>query len=205
MHWLPHAKILVVLQFSFAIILIISTIIVEHQIQFAQNRDAGYNRNNLVYAFTQGETDKNYLLIKNDLLKSDAAVSVTKSANPITQRWSDSWGFSWEGSTETDKKLDFVRLGTDADFIKTIGVKLKEGRDIDVYNYPTDSTAVMLNESAVTAMHLKNPIGQIIRSDGDADRQFHVVGVVKDFILESPFEKKVNAMMIVGPARIFSR
>jgi putative ABC transport system permease protein len=196
-------KILVVLQFSFAIILIISTIIVEHQIQFAQNRDAGYNRNNLVYAFTQGEVDKNYLLIKNDLLKSGAVVSLSKSANPITQRWSDSWGFSWEGSTETDKKLDFVRLGTDADFIKTIGVTLKEGRDIDVYNYPTDSTAVMLNETAVASMHLQNPIGQIIRSGGDGDRKFHVVGIVKDFILESPFEKKVNAMMIMGPANDF--
>ena len=79
------------------------------------------------------------------MLSTGTAVSVTKSANPITQRWSDSWGYSWPGSTESDKKLDFVRLGTDADFIKTIGVHLKEGRDIDVYNYPTDSTAVMLN------------------------------------------------------------
>ena len=194
-------KVLVVLQFTFAIILIISTIIVEHQIQFAQNRDAGYNRNNLVYAFMQGDADKNYLLIKNDLLKSGAVVAVTRSANPITQRWSDGWGYAWEGSTETDKKLDFVRLGSDADFVKTIGVKIKEGRDIDIYNYPTDSTAILLNESAIEAMHLKNPVGQIVRREGD--HSFHVIGVVKDFILESPFEKKVNAMMIVGPGGNF--
>ncbi|MEP6748020.1 MAG: ABC transporter permease [Bacteroidota bacterium] len=194
-------KVLVVLQFTFAIILIISTIIVQHQIQYAQNRDAGYNRNNLVYAFMQGDADKNYLLIKNELLKSGAVVSVTRSANPITQRWSDGWGFSWEGSTETDKKLDFTRLGSDADFIKTIGVKLKEGRDIDVYNYPTDSTAMLLNESAITAMHLKNPLGQLIRTGGN--RSYHVVGVVKDFILESPFDMKVNPMMILGPGNDF--
>ncbi|MES1225159.1 MAG: FtsX-like permease family protein, partial [Bacteroidota bacterium] len=80
-------------------------------------------------------------------------------------------------------------------------VHLKEGRDIDVYNFPTDSTAVLLNESAVTFMHLKNPVGQIIRDGGS--RNFHVIGVVKDFILESPFEKKVNAMMIMGPANDF--
>jgi putative ABC transport system permease protein len=72
-----------------------------------------------------------------------------------------------------------------------------------VYNYPTDSTAVMLNEAAVTAMHLANPVGQLIKSGGDGGRNFHVVGVVKDFILESPFEKKVNAMMIMGPANDF--
>jgi len=190
-------KVLVVLQFTFAIILIISTIIIQHQIKFAQNRDAGYNRNNLVYTFMQGDADKHYQVIKNELLKSGAVVSVTRSANPITQRWSDSWGFSWEGSTETDKKLDFTRLGSDADFIKTTGVKLKEGRDIDIYNYPTDSTAVLLNETAVTAMHLKEPvIGQEVRG---GNYEMHVIGIVKDFILESPFEKKVNPMMINGP------
>jgi putative ABC transport system permease protein len=94
-----------------------------------------------------------------------------------------------------------LRLGADADFIKTMGVKLKEGRDIDIYNYPTDSTAVMLNESAVAAMHVKNPLGLEIRTGGS--RNFHVIGIVKDFILESPFEKKVNPMMIMGPANDF--
>ncbi len=193
-------KVLVIVQFTLAIVLIIGTIIVEHQIRYAQNRDAGYNRDNLVYMFTQGETDKNYLLIKNDLLKSGAVVSVTKSANPITQRWSDGWGYTWEGSTETDKKLDFTRLGSDANFVKTIGVTLKEGRDIDVYTYPTDSMAVMLNESAVRSMHLDNPIGKQIVNGKET---FHVVGVVKDFILESPFEKTVNPMLILGPGSEF--
>jgi putative ABC transport system permease protein len=194
-------KAMVVLQFTFAIVLIISTIIVQHQINFAQDRDAGYNRNNLIYAFTQGETDKNFPLIKQALLKSGAVTSVTKSANPITQRWSDGWGYIWPGSTESDKKLDFVRLGSDADMVKTIGIQLKEGRDIDIYNYPNDTTAMLLNEAAVTAMRLKNPVGQQVRREGD--HVWTVVGVVKDFILESPFEKKVNPMMIVGPADNF--
>jgi putative ABC transport system permease protein len=194
-------KVMVVLQFTFAIILIISTIIVQYQIQYAQDRDTGYNRNNLIYAFTQGDIDKNYLLIKQDLLKSGAVVSMTKSANPITQHWSDGWGYIWPGSTETDKKLDFVQLGSDADLVKTIGIRLKEGRDIDIYNYPNDTTAMLLNEAAVTAMRLKNPVGQQVRREGD--RVWTVVGVVKDFILESPFEKKIGPMMIVGPANNF--
>ena len=194
-------KVMVVLQFTFAIILIISTIIVQHQINFAQDRDTGYNRNNLIYAFTQGDIDRNYPLIKQDLLKSGAVLSLTKSANPITQRWSDGWGYIWPGSTEGDKKLDFVRLGSDADLVKTIGIQLKEGRDIDIYNYPNDTTAMLLNEAAVTAMRLKNPVGQQVRREGD--HVWTVVGVVKDFILESPFEKKVNPMMIVGPAGDF--
>jgi putative ABC transport system permease protein len=195
-------KVLVVLQFTFAIILIISTIIVQRQIQYALDRDAGYNRNNLIYMFAQGDVSEHYDLIKHDLVNSGAAVSVTRCANPITKRWGDSWGYRWEGSTKEDEKIDFVRLGADADFIKTIGVKLKEGRDIDVYNYPTDSNAVMLNESAIKLMHLKKPVGTIIK-EVDGNAQWHVVGVVKDFIIESPYQKDISPMMIYGPARDF--
>ncbi|MGS2738002.1 ABC transporter permease, partial [Sinomicrobium sp. M5D2P17] len=152
-------KILVTIQFTFAIILIIATIIVYRQIQYGLDRDAGYNRNNLVYLFFQGDMDKNYTSIKNELLGSNAATSVSLSANPITQQWSDSWGFHWEGSTKADEKLEFVRMGTDAGFTETFGIELVAGRDIDVYRYPTDSMAILLNEAAVKAMRLKDPVG----------------------------------------------
>ena len=193
-------KVLVVLQFSFSIILIISTIIVQRQIQYALNRDAGYNRNNLIYTFAQGDVLKHYDQIKHELLSSGAAVSVTQCSNPITKRWGDNWGYAWEGSTKADEKIDFIRLGSDADFAKTTGVKIIAGRDIDVYNYSTDSTAVMLNEAAVKAMHLKNPVGLVITETG-GNAKYHVVGVVKDFVLESPYEQNISPAMIFGPAR----
>ena len=194
-------KILVVLQFTFAIVLIICTIIITRQINHAQQRDAGYDRDKLVYMFIQGDMDKHYDAIKNDLLSSGAAVAVTKSMSPITQRWSDSWGFSWEGSTEEDKKADFIRMASDADFEKTMGVKIIEGRDINIKEYPGDSTAVLLNETAVKAMRLKNPVGQVIREEGG--RNWQVVGVLKDFIFESPFQK-IEKLMVNGPAAWFN-
>lgn len=83
-------KLLVVLQFTFAIILIICTSIVKQQIDHAQNRDTGYNRDKLVYHFLSGDIEKNYPLIKNELLSSGAATSVTKTSAPLTQGWSDS-------------------------------------------------------------------------------------------------------------------
>jgi predicted permease len=194
-------KILVVLQFTFAIVLIICTIIITRQINHAQKRDVGYDRNQLVYMFIQGGIEKHFDAIKNELLGSGAAVAVTKSMSPITQRWSDSWGFSWEGSTQEDKKADFIRMASDADFVKTMGVKIIEGRDINIKEYPADSTAVLLNETAVKGMRLKNPIGQIIREEGG--RNWHVVGVLKDFIFESPFQK-VEKLMVNGPAAWFN-
>lgn len=194
-------KVLVVLQFSFALILIVSTLVVERQIKYAQERNAGYDRSNMIFTFVQGEAPRNYQLIKHDLFSSGAAVAITRSANPITRRWGRETDFIWQGSTEADKKTLFVPMGSDADFVKTMGATLLQGRDIDIYHYPTDSTALLLNESAVKSMRLKDPIGQIVQQAGN--RSWHVVGVVKDFILESPYETRINPMMIMGPTYPF--
>jgi len=186
-------KVLVVLQFSFAIILIICTIIVQQQINHAQDRDTGYDKNNLIYHFLSGDIEKNYRLIKNELVSSGAASSVTKTSAPLTQAWSDSWGFEWEGKDPNDK-TDFDRYSADDNFLKTTGLQLIQGRDMDLNKYITDSTAMILNESALKIMKFKKPIGQTIK---DGDTQFHVIGIVKDFILRSPYEP-THPMIIEG-------
>ena len=186
-------KVLVVLQFSFAIILIICTIIVQQQINHAKDRESGYDKNNLIYHFLTGDISKNYALIKSDLISSGAASSVTKTSAPLTQAWSDSWGFIWDGKDPNDK-TDFDRYSADEDFLKTTGLQLVKGRDLDLRKYNTDSSAMILNESALKIMKFKEPIGQLIK---DGDVQFHVIGIVKDFILRSPFEP-THPMIIEG-------
>lgn len=186
-------KILVVLQFTFAIILIICTIIVKQQINYAQNRESGYNKDNLVFHFLTGDLDKNYSLVKNDLLASNAAVSVTKTSAPLTQSWSDGWGQEWEGKDPNDK-TDFRRYNADQDLVKTIGLTLVKGRDFNLKEYPTDSTAMMINESALQVFKFKEPLGQIIKDNG---RQWHIVGVFKDFIMESPYQP-TRPMLVYG-------
>src|SRR5690606_33683392 len=193
-------KVLVVVQFSFAIILIISTIIVSQQIKHAQSRDSGYDRNDLVYVPMEGAIEPKYQLIRNELISTGAAVAVTKSMSPITTRFSDSWGWSWTGSTEEDKRIDFIRMASDADFVKTMGATLTMGRDIDIYNYPGDSLSIVLNETAVKMMHLEDPLSTILKAD---DEDWRVVGVVKDFIYESPYDK-VQQLVVFGPAAWFS-
>ena len=195
-------KILVVLQFTFAIALIICTVVVVHQIKYAQSRVAGYDKAKLVYTFIQGDNEKHYDAIKNELISSGAVTSVTKSMSPITQRWSDGWGYIWPGSKPGDNKIDFIRFSTDADFVKTMGVQLLQGRDIDIKNYPGDSTSVILNETAVKVMNLKNPVGVTIRGEDGTD-EWHVVGVIKDFVFESPYQK-VQQLMICGPGSWFN-
>ena len=186
-------KVLVVLQFTFAIILIISTIIVRNQINYARNHDAGYDRNNLVYHFLTGDLEKKYDLVKNELLSSGAASYVSKTSAPMTQGWSDTWGIEWTGKDPNDK-TDFDIYNADEDLVKTTGLQLVKGRDFNLKQFPTDSTAVILNESAVKAMNFKDPLGQVIKNN---DISWHVVGVIKDFILQSPYSP-LKPMIIQG-------
>ena len=188
-------KVLVVLQFSFAIVLIISTIVVERQIQYARNREAGYQKDKLLYTFVQGGVLPHYDLIKHDLLSSGAAIGVTKLFSPITRAFGSVSGLSWPGSSEADKKIYFVQEEADQDFVRTTGTQLIAGRDIDLYTYPTDSTALLLNEKAVLTMRLKDPIGATVKN-GDGVN-CHVVGVVRDFVIESPYDV-IEPMVIQG-------
>ena len=188
-------RVLVVLQFTFAIILITATIIVERQIRYARSRDAGYSKDRLVFTFVQGEVLPHYDVIKRELLTSGAAVGVTKLFSPIVTSWGDVTGLAWPGSTGDDKKTYFVQFEADADFVRTTGTRLIAGRDIDLNAYPTDSTALLLNETAVKTMRLTNPVGAIVRNSQGID--CHVVGVVKDFIMESPYDP-IKPMVIQG-------
>lgn len=186
---------LVVMQFTFAIVLIIATVVIRQQIDYAQSRESGYDQNNLLFTSLSGDLDKHYGALKQELVEKGAAVSVSKSLGPITSLNSRQWGLSWPGSTKADKDTEFDRFAADADFAKTTGTKLLAGREIDISAFPTDSTAVLLNETAVKTMQLKNPIGSLIHFDS---RDWHVVGVVKDFIFASPYDP-VNPVIIGGP------
>ncbi len=186
-------KVLVILQFCFAIILTISTIVVHQQIRHARDRQMGYNKDGLLYHMMTGDLGKHYPAIKHALLTSGVAKSVTKTSSPVTESWSNSWGFEWPGKVPGDKTV-FDRYVADDRVAETMGLKIIAGRDFDITAYPTDSSAIILNESAVLAMGLKEPIGQIIRDNG---REWHIVGVVKDFVIHSPY-RKTEPMVIEG-------
>jgi putative ABC transport system permease protein len=170
-------KILVVLQFSFAIVLIISTLMVTQQIRYAQNRDAGFDRDQIVYVWIAGDLEKNFPLFKNELLRSGITSSVARTASPLSFGMSDTWGIEWQGK-DPNAKIDFDRYSEDEGLVKTAGLKIVQGRDMDLTNYPTDSSAMLINESAAKAMGFKNPVGQLVKDD---NVEYHIIGVIKDF------------------------
>ena len=178
-------KLLVVAQFTFAVMLIISTLVVMQQIKFTQSRDRGYESEQLVYHWLTGDLDKNYASLKNELIQSGVASSVTKTLSPMSSILSDTWSLEWQGKEPGDK-TDFERLSADENLVQTAALTIVQGRDIDLQKYPSDSTAMIINEAAAKAFGFEDPIGQNIKeTDGTV---YHIVGVVKDFITGSPHE-----------------
>ena len=190
-NWFNPRKLLVVLQFSVAIILVVSTIVIYRQIKFAQNRDAGYNITNLIEVPVEGDILKNYGAIKNDLLNSGAATAMCKTGYTVTVNGATTSGYKWDGMQNEQENLIFTRFGTGGHFIKTMGMKLIEGRDIDFNAYPSDSSACLINATAAAQMRIKNPIGKLINGS------IKIVGVFKDFIIQSPYAN-VDPMIVLG-------
>lgn len=179
-------KVLVVVQFTVSIILIIGTIIVYQQIQHAQNRPIGYNKESLVRIPTDDPNfNNNKLIMKEEILSSGVADKVAFSSSPVTSIW-DNWsGFSWKGKNP-ESESSFSVTYVNEDYGKTIQWKVKQGRDFSK-EFSTDSSAVIINESAAKYIGLKNPIGEFITTDVSNQRH-QIIGVVEDVVADSPYE-----------------
>jgi putative ABC transport system permease protein len=182
-------RILVVGQFIISILLISATIIVYQQIQHIKNRDIGYNPNNLIEVPSTESTDKNYAAIKNDLLSSGMVYAVTRTSSPITDIWWKSPSPHWDGMP-ANASIIFSGEGTDADFTKTMGIKMVAGHDFS--GQPIDSSTMLINQAAVQAMNLKNPVGMQLNYN---NKEYTVIGVTSNVVMTSPFAP-VDPMMI---------
>lgn len=201
---LTPRRILVVIQFTISIALTISTIIITQQIQYGQNRDSGYQPNKLIFAYMDGNIPSSYGIIRQELLDLGVAQSITKTQNQISSNGGNSWGYSWPNSEPQHYDVVFNNMSTDADFTKTMGIKLIAGRDIDIYKYPSDSTSLLVNQAAVERMNLSDPIGaEVFQAKGtEYEIKWKIVGVIADYISESPYSK-INPLFVKGPADYF--
>ena len=178
-------KVLVVLQFTVSVTLIIGTIIVYQQIQFAKNRPVGYSRGGLVSIFTMNsEIHDHFNAVKDELIKTGAVTSVAESGAPTTAIWNSTSGFSWK-EKDPNLSIDFGVVSGSYDYGKTVGWKITKGRDFS-RDFATDSSALILNEAAVHFMGLKNPVGERVTWWG---QPLTVIGVINDMVMESPYNE----------------
>jgi putative ABC transport system permease protein len=177
-------KVLVVVQFSISIALIIGTIIVYRQIQYAKDRPVGYDRQGLItIMMNTPDLYGHYDALRSDLIATGKVENMAESSSPSTSVWSNNIGFSWPGKDPNSLPL-FGTVATTHDYGKTVNWQIKEGRDFSK-SFLTDSSAMILNEAAVKLIGVKNVVGMTIKWD---TTPHHVVGVIKDMVMESPYE-----------------
>ena len=154
-------KALVVVQFTVSIILIIGTIIVYRQIQFAKNRPVGYTAESLLQVPNKlPEFQNNYNVFANEVKNTGVVSNVAESASPVTNIWSTNRGFTWKGKGNTTE-TEFSTISVSHEYGKTIGWQFIDGRDFSK-ELATDSTGFVLNEAAAKLMGLENPVGETI-------------------------------------------
>lgn len=186
-------KILVTLQFGFAILLIIGTLVIYEQIQLVKNRQLGYNQENLITVDYTTEIGKHYKTIKEELLRTGVVESVTKSNSPITEIHSNNF-LGWPGKPE-DQRVLFTTIATEYDYTKTMGIAILEGRDFSE-DFKSDTAAIIVNKAAMDIMQLKDPIGTELDLWGG---KRSLIGIVDNVLMGSPFQAVKPMMVLLQP------
>jgi putative ABC transport system permease protein len=188
-------KVLVVVQFTVSIVLIIGTIVVFNQVQYAKNRPIGYNVTGLMIVPLQtDQIKKKYDAIKNDLLNSGVVASVSRSETRITDGNSSNGGFTWQGKDPALQE-NFKSLSISPEFGKTAKWEIVQGRDFDPA-LKSDSSGFIINEACVKYLGFKNPIGQTITWNGSGN--YKIIGVVKDLVSESAYQPVRQTFYFLG-------
>ncbi|WP_221394001.1 ABC transporter permease [Dyadobacter sp. NIV53] len=191
-------KVLIVLQFTVSVTLIIGTLLVYRQIQFAKNRPVGYNKESLllVEKKTADFKDK-YELLRNELKNTGVVSEVAQSRSSATGITMWNGGFSRNGSA-FDCPTGCGTLPVSIEYGNTIGWQFKAGRDFG-NAFATDSAGFIINESFARLIGLKNPVGEsIVWGPGHRKpKTYTILGVVKDMVALSPYEATVPTVFFL--------
>ena len=186
-------KVLVAIQFTVSITLVICTIIIYSQVQFARDRPIGYSRDGLMMITMKSDDFyKKSDLIRNELKNTGVVKEVALSQSPVTDVWSSNDGFTWKGMTSANSP-SFSTLTVSAEYAKTVGWQFVAGRNFSK-EFASDSSGFVINETAEKLFGFKQAVGEQVswKSQWMTDniqKQFTILGVVKDMVMESPFAK----------------
>jgi putative ABC transport system permease protein len=187
--WLRNS--LVIFQFFISIVLVVGTLVVSDQMKFMQNKELGYNKDQLLVVERAFQLRDRFQTFKDRIEKIPGVESTGATSSKLGDE-GDMLGaqFQPEGSSEI---LTTKTIFIDDDFARTIGFEFVLGHG---YAKETnDSLSIILNETAVKTMGLgENPIGQklsqVIRGqEGNQTVVFTVIGVIKDFNFQSLRDK----------------
>lgn len=186
-------KILVVVQFTFSVVLIVGTLVITQQLKYIQAKNLGYDKSH-VFGSWMRDAAPHYDAIKAELLKQPGVEAVTRGTGNIIQNGYMSGDNSWDGKAQGQTFIVHP-MGIDKDFISFFKLTMLQGSSFT--GAIADSTHFILNEAAVKEIGMKNPIGKRFkfqRTDGT------IIGVVKDFHFSTLREKIAPAVFFYHPA-----
>lgn len=175
---------LVVVQFAVSIIFIIATIIISRQLQHVQNRQIGYDRNNLLSLPVRGSMARNFDVIRQELLNTGLIENAALNSFNTFHIGNNSSSYTWQGKDPANDVLISYR-DISPGLIATLGMRITEGRDFRPGT--GDSLSVIVTESLARMMGGKNVIGSTLY-DGDST-QYQVAGVVNDMVYGDMYGK----------------
>ncbi len=170
---------LVVFQFTLSVVLIVAVLVVYKQIQYIQSTTPGYNKDNVIRFDSEGKLQGNEETFTAELRTIPGVIDASFTQHNIVGRNYGTAVVAWEGNN--DQKTYFEGFYGGYNFIETMGMQMASGRAFSK-NYGDEGNKVLLNETAVAAMHLTNPVGKTIKI---FNQPLQVIGVVKDFHYES--------------------
>lgn len=188
-------KSLVIIQFTASTILIIGMIIIFKQISFLHNKDIGFNGEQVIVVPLQTDAmTENFRNYKDIFLKNSNVLSVTRASyypgdNPNQNM------YALEGSEE---QLPLWNMEVDYDFLKTLDIKLIEGRKFDREKESDSIPYFILNETAVRNLNIENAVGRRLGryTGNDGSLEYgNVIGIVKDFHIEG-FNQPIRPMVL---------
>jgi ABC-type antimicrobial peptide transport system permease subunit len=174
---------LIVFQFTLSMLLMVLTIVVGRQVEYIQNRNLGFEKDNLLYIPTEGNLAKDYDVFKNDALLLKGIKSVSRMTSEPTSIDSWSTSLNWSGK-DPNERPSFAFITVGPDFARTIEGQMVMGRDFSA-NYAQDSAKFIVNETALRRIGYKDPLNKPLFFAGVKGT---IVGVIKDFHFRSLHE-----------------
>ncbi|HEX8024407.1 ABC transporter permease, partial [Mucilaginibacter sp.] len=194
-------SVLVVFQFSISIFLIIGTIVIYNQLNYIQTKNLGYNRNQVLVINKAFELGSHVKSFKDEIRQLPGVVNATLTGYLPTGHMRSTSIFYKDASLDQKKALFPQSWNIDADYVGTLDMKIAAGRNFS-QQMPTDSTGLVINETAVRFLGYKDPINKILYRNMDGNRDhmkpYHIVGVVKDFNFNSLRENVSPVVFLLG-------
>ena len=183
---------LVIFQYTLSAVLIVSVLVIYRQVRFIQSTDPGYNKENIVKFDAEGKIQQTQTSFVDAVKRIPGVVNATFTTHNMTGRSYGTYAINWEGR-DPRGAIYFEGFNCSYDFIETMGMHMAAGRSFS-RSFGADTNKILVNETAVAAMHLKDPVGKTISA---YNVRLQIIGVVKDFHYESLHEAVKPAFFLL--------